>query len=79
MQPNSKRRSRWRRFHSASTGRGVDYARIKPLLHINDPASAKQEEEFASEAKLVTTAKGEAMIGIAVRWTAERLRELIQK
>jgi creatinine amidohydrolase/Fe(II)-dependent formamide hydrolase-like protein len=58
---------------------GVDYARIKPLLHINDPASAKQEEEFASEAKLVTTAKGEAMIGIAVRWTAERLRELIQK
>jgi creatinine amidohydrolase len=57
---------------------GVDYARIKPLLHIKDPASAAQEEEFAREAKLATTAKGEAMIGIAVRWTAERLRQLIQ-
>jgi creatinine amidohydrolase len=57
---------------------GVDYARIKPLLHIKDPASAMQEEEFAREAKLATTAKGEAMIGIAVRWTAERLRRLIQ-
>ena len=45
---------------------GVDYARIKPLLHIKDPASAAQEEEFAREAKLATTAKGEAMIGIAV-------------
>jgi len=57
---------------------GVDYARIKPLLHIKDPASAKQEEEFAQEAKLASTAKGEAMIGIAVKWTAERLRQLIQ-
>jgi creatinine amidohydrolase len=57
---------------------GVDYARIKPLLHIKDPASAAQEEEFAREAKLATTAKGEAMIGIAVRWTAEQLRQLIQ-
>jgi len=56
---------------------GVDYARIKPLLHINDPASAAQEEEFAREAKLASTAKGEAMIGIAVKWTAERLRQLI--
>jgi len=36
MQRNSKRRSRWRRFHSASAGR-ADYARIKPLLHIKDP------------------------------------------
>jgi hypothetical protein len=57
---------------------GVDYARTKPLLHIKDPASAAQEEEFAREAKLATTTKGEAMIGIAVKWTAERLRQLIQ-
>jgi len=57
---------------------GVDYARIKPLLHIKDPASAVQEEQFAKEAKLATTAKGEAMIGIAVKWTAERLRRMIQ-
>ena len=57
---------------------GVDYARIKPQLHIKEPASATQEEEFAREAKLATTAKGEAMIGIAVKWTAERLRQLTQ-
>ena len=57
---------------------GVDYARIKPLLRIKDPASAVQKEEFAREARLATTAKGEAMIGIAVKWTAERLRQLIQ-
>src|SRR6266542_2362040 len=56
---------------------GVDYQKIKPLLHIKDPASAKQEEEFAREAKLATTAKGEAMIQIAVNWAADRLRQLI--
>jgi hypothetical protein len=56
---------------------GVDYAKAKPLLHIKDPQSAIQEEEFARDAKLATTAKGEAMIQIAVNWTAERLRKLI--
>lgn len=55
----------------------VDYAKIKPHLHIKDPRSAIQEEEFAKEAKLASTAKGEAMINIAVKWTAERLRGLI--
>ena len=56
---------------------GVDYQKIKPLLHIRDPKSAAQEEEFAAEAKLATTAKGEAMIAIAVKWVAERVRSLI--
>lgn len=56
---------------------GVDYAKIKPHLHIKDPQSAIQEEEFAREAKLASTAKGEAMIKIAVDWTAERVRKLI--
>ena len=56
---------------------GVDYDKIKPRLHIKDPNSAVQEEEFAKEAKLASTAKGEAMIDIAVKWTAERLRTLI--
>jgi len=58
---------------------GVDYAKIKPLLHIKDPQSAVQEEEFAKEAKLATTAKGEAMIGIAVKWTADRLRQMLRE
>ena len=56
---------------------GVDYDKIKPHLHIKDPKSAEQEEQFAREAKLATTAKGEAMIDIAVRWTANRLRQMI--
>jgi len=53
---------------------GVDYEKAKPRLHILDPASAKQEEQFYKDAKLATTAKGEAMIGIAVKWVAEQLR-----
>jgi creatinine amidohydrolase len=56
---------------------GVDYDKIKPHLHIKDPKSAVQEEEFAREAKLATTAKGEAMIDIAVKWTAGRLRGML--
>jgi creatinine amidohydrolase len=58
---------------------GVDYARIKPLLHIKDPQSAVQEEEFAREAKMASTAKGEAMIEIAVKWTADRLRQMLRE
>ena len=57
---------------------GVDYDKIKPLLHIKDPNSAVQEEEFAREARLASTAKGEAMIQIAVKWTAERLQQLMR-
>jgi creatinine amidohydrolase len=57
---------------------GVDYDKIKPHLQIKDPKSAVQEEEFAREAKLATTAKGEAMIDIAVKWTAGRLRQMME-
>ncbi len=56
---------------------GVNYEKIKEHLHIKDPKSAVQEEEFAREAKLASTAKGEAMIDIAVKWTAERLRQML--
>lgn len=55
---------------------GVDYDKIKPHLHIKDPKSAIQEEEFAREAKLATAAKGQAMIDIAVKWTAKRLHQM---
>ena len=55
----------------------VDYEKIKPRLRIKDPKSAVQEEEFAREAKLASTAKGEAMIDIAVKFAAERLRSLV--
>jgi hypothetical protein len=56
----------------------VDYEKIKPHLKIKDPTSALQEEEFAREAKLATSAKGEAMIDIAIKWTAGRLRQMIE-
>jgi creatinine amidohydrolase len=58
---------------------GVDYQEAKKHLHIKDPKSAEQEEQFAKDAKLASTAKGEAMIGIAVKWAAERLRGMIAK
>jgi creatinine amidohydrolase len=55
----------------------VDYDKVKAHLGIKDPKSAAQEEQFAKEARLASTAKGEAMIRIAVEWTAERVRKLI--
>lgn len=57
----------------------VDYAKAKPGLGIKDPKSAVQDEQFAKEAKLASTAKGEAMIDIAVKWTANRVRTLMQE
>lgn len=56
---------------------GVDYEKVKPHLGIKDPASARQDERYHKEAKLASTAKGEAMITIAVNWVADRLREII--
>ena len=55
----------------------VDYDKIKDRLNIKDPKSAEQEERFARDAKLATTSKGEAMISIAVTWTADVLRQMI--
>jgi len=55
----------------------VDYEKVKPRLRIKDPVSARQEEEFARDARLASAAKGEAMIAVAVEWTAARLRSLI--
>lgn len=56
---------------------GVDYERVKGRLGIRDPQSAKQDEEFAREARWATTAKGEAMIGIAVDWLAGRIERML--
>lgn len=56
---------------------GVDYARAKPRLGIKDPDSARQDEQFHHEARLAAAWKGEAMIRIAVEWTAARLRQMI--
>lgn len=56
---------------------GVDYAGVKDRLNIKDPKSAEEDEQFHRDAKLAGTEKGEAMIAIAVKWTADVLRQMI--
>lgn len=56
---------------------GVDYDKVKGSLNIKDPRSAADDEQFHRDARLAGTDKGEAMIAIAVRWTADVLRRLI--
>ena len=58
-----------------NTGRRLE--KVKNRLNIQDPKSAQQEEQFARDAKLATTEKGEAMISLAVNWTADVLRQMI--
>lgn len=56
---------------------GVDYARMKGKFGIKDAAAEKQDEEFAKEAKLASTAKGEAMIAIAVDFAVKRMQAIL--
>ena len=55
----------------------VDYQKAKPRLGIKTEEAARQDETFAKEAKMASTAKGEIMIKMAVNWVAERVRKLI--
>lgn len=56
----------------------VDYEKAKANLHIRTPEAAKADEQFAKEARLASTAKGEAMIQIAITWVANRVKQLIE-
>jgi creatinine amidohydrolase/Fe(II)-dependent formamide hydrolase-like protein len=56
---------------------GVDYEKMKGKFGIKDAAAEKQDEEFAREAKLASTAKGEAMIGVAVDFVTNRIRSIL--
>jgi creatinine amidohydrolase len=58
---------------------GVAYEKVKGRLNIQDPKSAADDEQFHRDARLSATAKGEAMISIAVRWTADVLRQMINE
>lgn len=55
----------------------VDYEKAKPRLGIRDPQAAREDEQFAREARLATAAKGEALIAIAVDWVVGQLRRMI--
>jgi creatinine amidohydrolase len=58
----------------------LDPAYVETLMtRRKDLAFLKNEESWHRGARLATAAKGEAMIGIAVAWTAERVRQLIQR
>ena len=56
---------------------GVDYDKVKGRLNIKDPRSAADDEQFHRDARVAGTEKGEAMIAIAVKWTADVLRQMI--
>lgn len=56
---------------------GVDYEKVKARLAIRDPRMAREDEEFAREARLATAAKGEALIAIAVDWVVGQIRRMI--
>jgi len=56
---------------------GVDYEKVKARLGIKDPRSAREDEEFAREARLASAAKGEGLIGIALEWLVARIQQII--
>jgi creatinine amidohydrolase len=56
---------------------GVDYQKAKPHLAVKNERDAEQDERYAREAKLATSAKGEAMINISVDFVVQRLRKII--
>ena len=60
---------------------GSVFFNVNTIADPNDPRPHMypSAEQFAREAKLASTAKGEAMIDIAVKWTAERLRKMIRQ
>ncbi len=54
---------------------GVDYASAARALRLS-PGQAREDAAMAREAKLATTAKGEAMLAIAVEWVASRIAQM---
>ena len=74
--PNSRHPLQWPPFRSGFIGRALTTKRSSRtcILRTHNRRNI-QEEEFAREARLASTAKGEAMIDIAVKWTAGRLRQ----
>ncbi len=43
----------------------------------DDPEQAQKDRGFHEEAKLATAEKGQAMIDIAARWVADKMRGMI--
>ena len=56
---------------------GVDYSKVK--LNLKNAEDASQDRKFYEESLLATAAKGEALIRIAVDWTADKIRQMISQ
>ncbi len=56
---------------------GVDYSKVK--LNLKSAEDASQDRKFYEESLLATPEKGEALIRIAVDWTAGRIRRMINQ
>ncbi len=54
---------------------GVDYSKVK--LNLKSQKDADEDRMYYSESLLATAEKGEALIRIAVDWTAEKLRQMV--
>jgi creatinine amidohydrolase len=54
---------------------GVDYSKVK--LNLRSPKDAEEDRMYYQDSLLATAEKGEALIGIAVDWVAEKVRRMI--
>ncbi len=56
---------------------GVDYAKVK--LNLKSVDDANQDKKYYEESLLATAEKGEALIRIAVDWTANKIRRMMSQ
>ena len=54
---------------------GVDYSKVR--LNLKNPKDADDDRTYYNDSLLATAEKGEALIRIAVDWTADRMRRMI--
>lgn len=54
---------------------GVDYSKVK--LNLKSAKDAEEDRMYYNDSQLATAEKGEALIRIAVDWTADRLRRMM--
>jgi creatinine amidohydrolase len=56
---------------------GVDYVKVR--LNLKSTEDASQDKKYYEESLLATAEKGEALIRIAVDWTADRIRRMLSQ
>jgi creatinine amidohydrolase/Fe(II)-dependent formamide hydrolase-like protein len=55
---------------------GVDYSKVK--LNLKSPKDVEDDRTYYQDSLLATAEKGEALIGMAVNWVAEKVRHMIE-